>query len=179
MASGKSKQKPSTRRTATAHEKAVLKAAKERGLIKIDLRKGLTKYARSKVKQFEAVYRQEAAVVSVPRKDAAKFALPYAHGKMVVPKSSLNEQVRYDKNKGQLVGYSKGKKKRVIRSNQTRVVVRIYQGTELKTRKFYGQNAYKDARAYVFYGNYEDADGIWEGVTDEYFDELESDWKVF
>lgn len=94
--------KKTTRRAATAHEKAVLKAAKSRGLIKIDLRKGLTKYARAQVAKFEAVYDQTASVVKLDAKGKKRYkgSLTIKNGYAIVPKEKVLEPARYDKKSG-------------------------------------------------------------------------------
>ena len=91
--------KKSTRKVATQHEKAVLKAAKARGLTKIDLRKPLSRYARSLVKDFEPVYRQEASVVKIDAKakKAYKNTLTVKRGYAIVPKEDIRKSARFDK----------------------------------------------------------------------------------
>lgn len=134
MAAKQSKTKSPGRRKATEHERAVLRAAKARGLTGIDLRKPLTRYAQGLVKKFETVYTQQASVVKVPRGTAKKLkGVEYSNGYAIVEKRDVFEVARYDKKTGRIAVYNskRGTKRFVGRDfkARTRVVIQFPNGS--------------------------------------------------
>lgn len=177
MAAQKLKAK-SSRRPATAHEKAVLKAAKARGLTTIDLRKPLSKYARSLVKQFEPVYRQEASVVKVP-KNAKVAGLTVKRGRAIVQKRTIDEVARYDKKSGRIIvrDTKRGTSRKVGRKKnaKTRTVIKFKKGESKRPTRTY-QGAGGASQAAKFLQEYdpevvEDAD-----IYEEYYDDDAAAW---
>lgn len=95
------------RTKATPRELAILKVAKKRGLIRIDLRKPLTAYARKRARLFEGVYMGSTSVITVDRETAGAIKRGgelFVKGKQVlVPKLDINERPRFDKKAKKLV----------------------------------------------------------------------------
>lgn len=177
MAASKVKPK-SSRRQATAHEKAVLKAAKARGLTSIDLRKPLSKYARSLVSKFEPVYRQEASVVKVPRTAKLK-GVTVAKGKAIVTKRTIDEVARYDKKSGRIVvtDSKRGTRRFAGRAKKarTRRVIIFKPGTSQQRRRTYS-GAGGAAAAAKFLEEY-DPEILAEAEDfEEYYDEDLNQW---
>lgn len=183
MASPKTQQKSSARRAATAHEKAVLKAAKARGLTGIDLRKPLSKYARSLVKKFEPVYHGQASVVAIPKELRGKLktsGVNLRNGKAVVPKNDIAETARLDKKTGQIVvRNSRTKKARVVGRKQRKTIV-FNEGRKGKKRRSFGGADGGAAAAAAFLAAYEDDEGdigIDFDMYDEFYNPLEDAWE--
>lgn len=180
MAREKSKAKNSNRRQATQHEKAVLKAAKARGLTTIDLRKPLSRYARSLVSKFESVYRQEASVVSIP-KGARKGlkGVKVVRGKAIVEKQTIDEVARFDKKSGRISvrDTKRGTTRRVGASKSMRTRTRIVfrEGTSRRrVRTYTGVGAGVQAAKYL--ASYDDdilADSV---VYEEAYDAATQRW---
>jgi hypothetical protein len=165
MASPKGKGK--SRRKATAHERAVLKAAKARGLTTVDLRKPLSRYALGLVKKFEPVYQGEAAVVTIPKgkRKALGNKVDVRRGKAIVPKKSLTETIRFDAKSGRIVATDKGKRRFVGGRVRYRVKFRT-QGGQKRERTFSGPKA---EQSMAFFLNLYDDSDIEYDVDEEYY----------
>lgn len=163
MSSPKGKAKT---RKPTAHERAVLKAAKARGLTGIDLRKPLSRYALGLVKKFEPVYQGEAAVVKIPVKERKKLgkSVTTQNGYAIVPKKSLSERIRFDKKSGRIIGTDHGKKRFV--GGRVRYRVKFNVGTgQRRERTFSGPRA---AQSLAFFLNVYD-DSMEYDIEEEFY----------
>lgn len=194
MARGPSKQKSGNatkqasrgRRKATAHEKAVLQAAKARGLTTVDLRKPLSRHARDLVKKFEGVYRQETSVVKVPKKDRAKIkGVEYARGYALVPKKSLYETARFDKGTGRIKVFDRksGTVRQVGRrvNFKTRTVVIFAEGTSKQRKRTYsgGGGGGGAAAMAAYLKSYSDEVLEDANIFDEYYDPFDNEWHRY
>ncbi len=156
------------RRQATQHEREVLKLAKKRGLINVDLRKPISRYAAQKAREFEPLYGQEVAVVKVPRSEAAKFkGIAKGRGKIVVAKTTASERIRYDPRTREIVGYVGGIRS-PIESARKRWRVPVRLGHETRWRSY---NRRDKAYEYVHKStSLKDPEEVWQHTIEEWQD---------
>lgn len=189
MASKKPQQKTAStaKKSAAAkarlsHQKAVLKVAKARGLTSVDLRKPLSRYAKSLAKKYEAVYQGEASVVSIPKKNRTAVrgkVFDLRNGKAVVMKKDIAEVATFDKKTGQIkVRNSRTGKTRIVGRRQ-RVTIIIDEARGRKKRRSFGGADGGRAAAAKFLAGYEDEEGdigVDYDQYDEFFDDDSGKW---